>query len=189
MTQYPVLLSATIALGAFVVLYAWLLATKRLRRFHILHFADKRRERLFLASLGFLAGFVIVRLITHAIRAGRGPFHNIGSNGLHVHHLVWGIFLLLATGYGWLWHGGDARGGRALARVLALMYGVGAALTLDEFALWLHLRDVYWEHQGRASLNAVAIFGTLVSIGLWGGPFLRAVGLEVGRAIRPRVPR
>ena len=187
--DHPALLGAIVALAALVVLYVWLVATKRLRRLHLLHFSDKRRERLFLASLGFLAGFVIARLVTHAIRAGRGPFHNIGGSGLHVHHLVWGILLLLATGYGWLWHGGDARGGRAFARVLALVYGVAAALTLDEFALWLHLRDVYWERQGRASLNAVAIFGTLVSIGLWGGPFLRAVGLEMGRAVRRRTAR
>jgi hypothetical protein len=66
---------------------------------------------------------------------------------------------------------------------MALLYGVGAALTLDEFALWLNLRDVYWEREGRESIRAVFLFGSLLSMGLWGAPFLR----ELGRlAARPR---
>jgi len=56
---------------------------------------------------------------------------------------------------------------------MATLYGVGAALTLDEFALWLNLRDVYWERQGRASIDAVVLFGALLLMGIAGGGFVR----------------
>jgi len=62
-----------------------------------------------------------------------------------------------------------------IGRLTAALYGAGAALTLDEFALWLNLEDVYWEREGRASIDAVMLFGALISVGLWGGPFLRAL--------------
>src|ERR1700687_660922 len=75
---------------------------KTLQRIYHAHFLNERRERLFLASLGFLLTFAIVRAITPLIRAGVGPFHNVGAGGLHIHHLVWGILLLLVVGYVWL---------------------------------------------------------------------------------------
>jgi hypothetical protein len=53
-----------------------------------------------------------------------------------------------------------------------MLFGVGAALTLDEFALWLTFRDVYWEREGRLSIDAVVLFGSLLSAAMWGGPFL-----------------
>ena len=59
---------------------------------------------------------------------------------------------------------------------MALLYGAGAALTLDEFALWLNLEDVYWSQEGRASIDAVILFGALLSAGIWGRGFLRALG-------------
>jgi hypothetical protein len=136
-----------------------------------LHFQDARRERLFLASVGFLLTFGVVRGITHLIRAGVGPFHNVGSSTLHLHHLVWGILLLLVVGYGWL----VAADRRWFPNIAAVAYGVGAALTLDEFALFINLQDVYWARQGRESIDAVVIFGSLLSVGVWGYPFLRAV--------------
>lgn len=61
---------------------------------------------------------------------------------------------------------------------MSFLYGVGAALTLDEFALWLNLEDVYWQRQGRASIDAVLLFGALLAIGLAGGRFLAAVARE-----------
>jgi hypothetical protein len=143
-----------------------------IRWLYHLHFQDERRERLFLASLGFLVTFGIVRAITHLIRAGVGPFHDITNGGLHIHHLVWGIVLLLVVGYAWLIQGGTGW----LSGITAFAYGVAAALTLDEFALWLNLQDVYWASQGRESIDAVVIFGALLSVGAWGYPFLRAVG-------------
>ena len=142
-----------------------------LKRIYQFHFQNERRERLFLASLGFLLAFAIVRGITHLIRAGIGPIHNISSGGLHIHHLVFGILLLLGVGYVWLIEQGTGSGW--LASATAFAYGVAAALTLDEFALWLNLEDVYWTGPGRVSIDAVVIFASLLSVGIWGGPFLR----------------
>lgn len=144
-----------------------------LKRIYHFHFQNERRERLFLASLGFLVTFAIVRVITHLIQAGVGPIHNVTSGGLHIHHLVWGILLLLVVGYLWLIQVGTDSSW--FSSVTASAYGVGAALTLDEFALWLNLQDVYWTGAGRVSIDAVAIFAGLMSVGIWGGPFLRAV--------------
>jgi hypothetical protein len=146
-------------------------------------FRDHRRERLFLASLGFFVAFGVTRLVTHASRAEWLPALRVHYRDTHVHHLVWGILLLLAVGYGWILVAG--RNGQAtshsVGRWFSLLYGVGAALTLDEFALWLNLKDVYWEKEGRASIDAVALFGGLISVGLWGGPFLRALGRQLAR--------
>jgi len=144
-----------------------------LKRLYHFHFQDERRERLFLASVAFLVTFAIVRGITHLIRAGIGPFHNVTSGGLHIHHLVWGILLLLVVGYVWLLEVGV--GSTWVASLTAIAFGVGAALTLDEFALWLNMQDVYWERQGRESVDAVIIFAGLLSVGIWGWPFLRAL--------------
>ena len=147
----------------------------RLKRIYSFHFQDERRERLFLASLGFLVTFGIVRGITHLIRAGIGPFHNVSNGSLHIHHLVWGILLLLVIGYIWLIEAGTTSS--LLSSVTAIAYGVGAALTLDEFALWLNLQDVYWAGPGRESIDAVVIFAGILSVGIWGGPFLRELAL------------
>jgi hypothetical protein len=152
---------------------------KTLQRIYHFHFQSERRERLFLASLGFLVTFGIVRAITHLIRAGVGPFHNVSSGGLHIHHLVWGILLLLIVGYVWLIEQGT--GSNWLASVTAIAYGVGAALTLDEFALWLNLQDVYWTGPGRVSIDAVVIFAAGLSLGIWGGPFMREVAEHLVR--------
>ena len=149
------------------------------RHIYTFHFRDERRERLFLASLTFLLTFGLVRGITAMIRAGTGPFHNVTSGGVHIHHLVWGILLLLAVGYVWLLEVGV--GSSWVASLTAMAFGVGAALTLDEFALWLNLKDVYWERQGRESIDAVLIFGALLSSGVWGWPFLRDVALVLTR--------
>ncbi len=141
------------------------------------HFAENRpRERLLYSSMGFYLSFATVRVITHAIRAGRGPFHDVAVGGRHIHHLVWGILLLLLVGYCWLWQ--PTRHPRTMGRVLAFLYGVGAGLTLDEFALWLNLKDVYWEREGRSSIDAVLLFSSLLAIGIFGGRFLHELGKE-----------
>jgi hypothetical protein len=139
------------------------------------HFGDPRHERMFLASVAFFVAFGVIRAITHLIRAGRGPFHDVVTKGGHIHHLVWGILLLLGVGYLWLIQVGTGNAvGRGWASVLtALLFGVAAALTLDEFALWLTFRDVYWDREGRLSVDAVLLFGSLLSIAMWGGPFFR----------------
>src|SRR5260370_27480357 len=104
------------------------------------HFQNERRERLFLASLGFLVTFGIVRGITHLIKAGIGPFHNGSNGGLHIHHLVWGILLLLVVGYIWLIEEGITSSW--LSSITAIAIGVGAALALDEFSTSLNPPDL-----------------------------------------------
>jgi hypothetical protein len=144
-----------------------------------------RRERLFLSSVSFFSSFGAARVVTHAIRDQRGPFRNMSVGGRHLHHLVFGIGGLLGCGYLWLWQLGTGMqpSSRAGSQSTALLYGTAAALTLDEFALWLDLQDVYWGPGGRASIDAVMIFGGLLSAGVWGAPFLRAIAHEVRQPV------
>jgi len=166
-----------------LVLALLLSARERLGPVYQRYFGEPRRERMFLSSVAFYVTFALTRAITHAIRAGVGPFHDVAAGGIHVHHLVWGILLLLGVGYLWLHQigAGDPGQSRALSRLTAVLYGIGAALTLDEFALWLRLRDVYWAREGRESIDAVLLFGALLSAGLWGGRFLEALVRELAR--------
>jgi len=153
------------------------------------HFRDHRRERMFLASSAFFLTFGIVRALVYLARLGDSQFRVLIA-GIHVHHLVWGILLLLAVGYLWLIQADHPSEGEAsrLGRWSAIFYGAGAALTLDEFALWLHLDDVYFDPAGRLSVDVTVLFGALVSAGLWGGPFLRACVRQVRRMLhRPAV--
>jgi hypothetical protein len=136
------------------------------------HFADRRKERQFISSAAFFVTFGVVRGITHAIRAGVGPFGNITTGGRHIHHMTFGIVGLLAVGYLWMLEIGTASTHRRSSRLTSGAYGAGAALTLDEFALWLNLQDVYWAKQGRESIDAVVLFGALLSMGLLGREFL-----------------
>jgi hypothetical protein len=161
----------------------------RLRRHYRFHFTEPRRERLFLASIGFGAGAVTVRVVTHMIRQGIGPFRNLSVGGRHLHHLVFGIFGLLGSGYVWLLIADDPARNPRDQRLTSVAYGLGAAVTLDEFALWLNLEDVYWARQGRESVQALMLFGAALSIGLWGGPFLRAAIREVAGSAAPEATR
>jgi hypothetical protein len=173
-----------------IVLWLLLAAIRkgRLKQIYFEHLGETRRERLFIASFSFLAAFIIVRIITHAIRHGIGPFHNVSHGDLHIHHMVWGILLLLGVGYGWLLQVGTGMTGtsRIAGIVLSILYGVGAALTLDEFALWLNLKDVYWERQGRESVDAVLLFGGLLTSGIYGHPFLHALTKNALGLWKPR---
>ncbi|HEY2954835.1 MAG TPA: hypothetical protein VGK89_06270 [Candidatus Eisenbacteria bacterium] len=161
----------------------------RLAALYRRHFRDARRERLFLSSASFFVTFGAARLLTHWSRALDYPFRVVIGQ-IHVHHLVWGIMLLLLAGYSWMILDAEGPNGRSLriGRLNAALYGAGAALTLDEFALWLNLEDVYWEREGRASIDAVMLFGALISAGLWGGPFFRAVTRHASRLFRRHAP-
>jgi hypothetical protein len=161
---------------------------QRIRQLYHQYFGQRHRERQLVAAIAFFLAFAAVRVLTHSIRAGRGPFHNVEVGGRHIHHLVWGILLLLLVGYGWLLQiGTDERTrSRWPGRAMSFLYGVGAALTLDEFALWLNLQDVYWQRQGRESIDAVLLFGSLLAIGVIGGGFLNAVGREALAPLRGR---
>jgi hypothetical protein len=136
------------------------------------HFKDARKERQLLSTGSFFVTFATVRAITHAIRAERGPFRNITPGGRHIHHMTFGILALIGVGYLWLLEIG-VRGDRRASRSTSIAYGTGAALTLDEFALWLNLKDDYWTKQGRESIDAVALFGSLLATSAIGKDFLK----------------
>jgi len=121
----------------------------------------------FLVLLAFLISFAFIRTSARMIRAQVSwwPGNVTTGSGLHIHHLVWGISLLLVSGF------------LAFAtnlespwwQISAVGFGIGAGLTLDEFALWLRLEDVYWSEQGRQSIDAVimaALFAGLVVLGV-----------------------
>jgi hypothetical protein len=134
------------------------------------HFEDCRKERQLISTGSFFVTFATVRAITHAIRAERGPFKNITPGGRHIHHMTFGITGLLSVGYLWLLEIGIDEQRRA-SRLTSMAYGSGAALTLDEFALWLNLADDYWNKQGRESIDAVVLFGSLLSLSVIGKGF------------------
>jgi hypothetical protein len=139
---------------------------------------DRPRRRMFIASVSFLITFVGIRILVHRIVNHEGHFQWVVVRGHHIHHLVWGILILLLVGYGWLLDAGRSHAPLSifLSRLMSVGYGVGAALTLDEFALWLNLSpDAYWNSEGRLSIDAVILFGALLAVGAWGAPFFRAL--------------
>jgi hypothetical protein len=119
----------------------------------LLPFLGGRRALVAWLVATYLVTFLVTRFITRAIRSGRGPFRNTSVGGVHLHHEVYGIFLVLGTGTAEFTY----RPGPPWVYALAALFGSGAALTLDEFALWLHLDDVYWSREGRSSVDAVLI--------------------------------
>lgn len=119
---------------------------------------------LLLALLSFVTSFLVTRTITRMIRAGRGPFKNITPGGMHIHHVVPGVILVIIGGFGAV---GSGRYGLG-AMISAVLFGLGAGLVLDEFALILHLDDVYWSEQGRKSVEIVVLTAALVALVLGG---------------------
>ncbi|MDP9325122.1 MAG: hypothetical protein M3O87_01120 [Candidatus Dormibacteraeota bacterium] len=144
-----------------------------------IHFQEPWKERLFIASASFTLTFGTIRGITHLIRSGRGPVRNLAMGKTHIHHLVWGILLLHLVGYAGVAGLEYMVPRKWVGRLAAAGYGAGAAMTLDEFALWLRLEDVYWTHEGRLSVDAVVLFGAILSTGLWGGRFLQLAVREL----------
>ena len=147
---------------------------------------DQGEQPALLALLAFGLTFGITRFITHSIRSERFSWlGNVEAGDTHIHHLVWGICLLLASGL-------LAVAVQPPLGVTAIVFGIGAALTLDEFALWLHLEDVYWSEQGRQSVDAVIVFAVVtgfmvlgvypISIGDQGG-IEDIIGLIVGQML------
>jgi len=132
---------------------------------------DAGQRAVLLSWLSFTTTFAAVRGITWSIRAGRGPFGNISAGGEHLHHYLWGIVML--TGVGAIAVHGDDVHRRHPA--VAVSYGTGLALIIDEFALLLDLKDVYWARQGRISVD-IAI-GAIASAGSYFAalPVLRAL--------------
>jgi hypothetical protein len=115
---------------------------------------DNDRLALFFCFLAFVVTFVTTRVITRMIRAGRGPFkNNVSTSGLHVHHAVPGIILLVVGAFVSVSTGSTV----PWAEIAAVLIGVGTSLVLDEFALILHLQDVYWADEGRISVEMVSL--------------------------------
>lgn len=127
------------------------------------------REPEFLFLVSFLGMFSFIRTSAHMIRAQVSWWPgNVSVGGTHIHHLVWGILLLLIFGY----VGSVIRPDSPWSQISVVAFGLGTGLTLDEFALWLNLKDVYWEKEGRRSIDAVIVAGIIsatlvVGFGAW----------------------
>ncbi|MBD5787435.1 hypothetical protein IF650_14775 [Cellulosimicrobium terreum] len=133
------------------------------------HVVDAGRAPALFALVGFVLTFAVVRTITRRIRArsrrdedtvpdGRRPaLRDVSIGGIHIHHQVWGILLVLLTGMLEFRYSP----GHPWSELLALVFGAGAALALDEFALWLYLDDVYWAQEGQRSIDAILVGGAL----------------------------
>jgi hypothetical protein len=135
---------------------------------------DLGRRVALRALAAFLVTFALLRILTAIIHFDvfpHGPFRNlVTASGLHIHHLFWGILLLMVTGFVALatrapvWH-----------LRIAIVFGIALGLTLDEFALWLRLADVYWSPEGVESLKAGAVAAAILAVYSFGQPFWHAV--------------
>ena len=133
------------------------------------HIQVPGKEIHFLVLVAFVCSFGFIRGSAHMIRAQVSwwPGNVQTKGGTHVHHLVWGILLLLCTGYVGLATDIET----PWLELVAIGFGIGMGLTMDEFALWLNLEDVYWQEKGRQSIDAVVITTALLVIALLGLQF------------------
>jgi len=172
---------AILLLAFFSMVFVVLLVLLQLTRLGFLirtTIPDRPRRRMFIASVSFLVTFIGIRIVVYRIVNHEGHMQWVIVHGMHIHHLVWGILILLLVGYGWLMDLGRSHTPLSIffSRLMSVSYGVGAALTLDEFALWLNLQpDAYWSSSGRLSIDAVIVFGGLLAMGAWGAPFFRGL--------------
>lgn len=146
---------------------------------------DTGRSPTLWLLVGFVVTYAVTRGVTVTIRrraeaggAASGPVKDVYIGGVHVHHQVWGILLVLTVGLLEFRFRPDS----PWVEVLAVLFGAGAALALDEFALWLHLEDVYWSEEGRKSIDAVMI-ATVTGVALLVG--VSPVGVS-GDAVQTR---
>jgi lysyl-tRNA synthetase class 2 len=141
------------------------------------HLAAHDRQGVFLVLVGFVGSFAFIRMSTRMIRAEVSwwPGNIESESGLHVHHLVFGIVTMMIAGT----IGFSALGASPLTEICAFFFGVGAGLTIDEFALWVYLEDVYWAEEGRSSIDATVIAAALIGLIVLGAsPFEFAGGPE-----------
>jgi hypothetical protein len=122
---------------------------------------EHHEQAVFLVLVGFIGSFAFIRMSTRIIRSGSvswWPGNIESEGGVHVHHLVFGIVAMMAAGT----LGFVADGRQPYTEICALFFGIGVGLTIDEFALWVHLEDVYWEKEGRSSIDATVIAASLM---------------------------
>jgi hypothetical protein len=133
------------------------------------------RRFLFLSLIGFVCAFGFIRLSTRLMRSPRVPWWPgsvVSDGGVHVHHLFFGIVLMMVAG-GLSFAAGETDG--PWYAIYAVLFGIGIGLAIDEYALWLHLDDVYWSREGRSSIDA-----TLIALGLIGFVLLAFVPTRIG---------
>lgn len=120
------------------------------------------RQGVFLVLVGFVGSFAFIRMSTRMIRAEVSwwPGNIESESGLHVHHLVFGIITMMVAGT----VGFAAFGHSPLTEICAFFFGIGVGLTIDEFALWVYLEDVYWAEEGRSSIDATVIAAALIGM-------------------------
>ena len=117
---------------------------------------DNDEQGLFLVLVGFILSFAFIRMSTRLMRSPKVPWWPgsvVSDSGVHLHHLVFGIVTMMIAGA----LGFAALGHSPWTEVCAFAFGVGAGLTIDEFALWVYLDDVYWAEEGRSSIDATVI--------------------------------
>lgn len=135
--------------------------------------------------LAFIVTFVVLRILTYGIRYHFLPFRNIvTSGGLHIHHFVWGILILVIVGFA-----GIMNESPEVHAWLATFFGIGAALVIDEFALWLNLKDVYWEREGRISVDVAIFVSALLGLYYTAYRFWNQVGREIQAGVKFLVSR
>lgn len=125
------------------------------------------RQWVFLVLLGVLVSFAFIRMSTRLMRSPRVPWWPgsiVSDGGVHVHHLVFGIVLMMVAGIVSFAGSGTS----PLYEICAFAFGVGIGLTIDEFALWVYLDDVYWKDEGRASVDAAVLAVTGLALVLLG---------------------
>jgi hypothetical protein len=139
---------------------------------------DPGQRSALLSWLAFTTTFGAVRGITYSIKEGEGPFRNMSVGGEHLHHYMWGIGLVSGVG-GIAVHGEDRQRRHPLT---ALTYGAGLALIVDEFALLLDLKDVYWAKQGRVSVDLAVGVSSLAGTYFAALPLFRALRRRLEKA-------
>ena len=116
----------------------------------------ENRDGIFMVLVGFIASFTACRVTTRLQRSPNAPSwlkSAVTDSGVHIHHLVWGICLMIAAGS----IGFASAGNNPWFDIAAALFGIGVGLTIDEFALWVYLEDVYWADKGRKSIDATVI--------------------------------
>jgi hypothetical protein len=131
----------------------------------------EEKQGLFLVLVGFILSFAFIRMSTRLMRSPRVPWWPgsvVSESGVHVHHLVFGIVTMMLAGT----VGFTVLGDSPYVEICAFAFGVGAGLTIDEFALWVYLEDVYWAEEGRVSIDATVIAAAAMGLILLGfSPF------------------